>query len=408
MNGPKAIGFTGAFGSGCTTCAEFLREYRDYTYVSLSQVIKDRWAASNPGVEPTRHNLQQLGDEIREKEGPGALVDLSLREQAKDTNADVAIDGIRNLGEVERLTEIFGFRFTLIAVLSSKEDRWERIGISAYRKKGFTKVDFDDDDERDWDEEEIYGQQVRLCVDKADVLIDNSETLGELRPKLLEYVDVVIGANSRPATQHEIFMNIAFSASHSSKCKKRHVGAVVVDDRGQVVGVGYNENPLGTKPCVEEPTYAYQCYRDILRNDHFKDLSNRGARCPRCGEPLPLIQGPPWKCPACSGRGDKSNLEPFIFPDRAMSWCTAVHAEVWAVLAAGERARKGTVYTTTFPCFQCAEKLIQCEIKKIFYTEIYPDSHSGKRLELAGVTLYQFEGVRSLSFERIFSRTRPM
>ena len=87
-----------------------------------------------------------------------------------------------------------------------------------------------------------------------------------------------------------------------------------------------------------------------------------------------------------------------------MSWCTAVHAEVSAVLAAGERARGGTLYTTTFPCFQCAEKITQVGIKTVYYSEAYPDPHSGKRLELSGIDLRQFEGVRSSSIERFFLR----
>jgi len=168
--------------------------------------------------------------------------------------------------------------------------------------------------------------------------------------------------------------------------------------------VGYNENPIGTKPCVEEPTYEGRCYRDIIRNAHFADLATRGARCPKCGEPLEYKNGPPWRCTKCPEKAKKTNLESFFFPDRAMSWCTAVHAEVSAILAAAERARSGTLYTTTFPCFQCAEKITQAGIKTVYYSEAYPDPHSGKRLELSGLDLRQFEGVRSSSMERFFPR----
>lgn len=90
-----------------------------------------------------------------------------------------------------------------------------------------------------------------------------------------------------------------------------------------------------------------------------------------------------------------------------MNWCTAVHAEVWAILAAGERARKGTLYTTTFPCAQCAEKIVQSGIEKVVFTESYPDTHGVRRLKLGRVALEQFEGVRSSSFERIFSQMKP-
>jgi deoxycytidylate deaminase len=402
-----AIGFTGAFGSGCTTAAKHLRDQRQFSLITLSDVIKAKWSEKYGSKQPLRSDLQKFGDDIRRTYGPGVLVDFALSDPVLASSNRFVFDGIRNLGELERLRTIFGFDFTLFAILSQKDSRWDRIGAPAYTDKGLSKKDFDDDDQCDWDEETIHGQQVKLCVDKADILIDNSESLKDFLPKILRYSGLVIGEISEPATQNEIFMNMAFSASHSSKCLKRHVGAVVVDLRGQVVGVGYNENPIGTKPCAEEPSYDFKCYRDILRNGHFDDLAKRGARCPKCGEPLKTKEGPPWICEACSLKGEKTNLEPFFFPDRAMNWCTAVHAELWAIMAAGERARGGTLYTTTFPCFQCTEKLIQAGIEEVYFTDMYPDPHSGKRLELGNVILHQFEGVRSISFERLFEKTRP-
>lgn len=246
-------------------------------------------------------------------------------------------------------------------------------------------------------------------MDKADVLLDNSTTvtLPAFSENVLSFVDLAVGERVRSASQEEVLMNIAYSASNSSKCAKRHVGAVVVDIGGQVVGVGYNENPIGTKPCVEEPEYDFKCYRDIVRNNHFKYLSKQKVLCNKCSSEIPEITGPPWKCPTCEAKGEKTNLEKLYFPDRALNWCTAVHAEVWAILAAGERCRKGTLYTTAFPCFQCSEKIIQVGISEVIYTESYPDAYSRQRLELAKLKLRQFQGVRSASFERIFSRTRP-
>jgi len=374
---PEAIiGLTGAFGSGCTTIAKHLRDKRGFTLVRLSDPIKADWAKTHK-KEPTRLDLQRLGDELRQNNHAVILVELALKaaEGGGVLPGKLVIDGIRNVGEVDHLREVYGYRFTLIAVLASVDARWDRIG-SNYTDKGLTKSDFVADDVRDKNEETKYGQQVELCVDRADILIDNSTevSLSGLKTKVLEFVDLVTGKILRSAKPTEILMNIAFSASHSSKCIKRHVGAVIADSAGQVVSAGYNENPLGTHPCIEEPEYKNQCYRDIIRNDHFELLAANGARCPVCGQKLTFKQGPPWKCTACAKKKKKTNLESFFFPDRAMNWCTAVHAEVWAILAAGERARKGTLYTTTFPCAQCAEKIVQSGIGKVIFTESYPDT----------------------------------
>ena len=407
---PEAIvGLTGAFGSGCTTTAKHLRDKRGFSLVRLSDPIKTEWAKAHTS-EPTRLDLQRLGDELRQSNHPGILVELALRaaEKAGALPEKVAIDGIRNVGEVEHLRNVYGYRFTLIAILASVDARWDRIG-SNYTDNGLDRSDFVADDVRDKNEETTYGQQVELCVDRADILIDNSTDVSQpkFKTKILEFADLVTGKKLRSARQAEILMNIAFSASHSSKCIKRHVGAVIADPAGQVVSAGYNENPLGTNPCIEEPEYENQCFRDIIRNDHFRSLAEKGARCPVCGEKLIFEKGPPWRCKACTEKQAKTNLESYFFPDRALNWCTAVHAEVWAVLAAGERARKGTLYTTTFPCAQCAEKIVQSGIAKVVFTESYPDPYGANRLKLGGVLLEQFEGVRSSSFERIFSQIKP-
>jgi deoxycytidylate deaminase len=408
---PKIIGLTGAFGSGCTTAAKHLRDTRNFAMVRLSDSIRAEWARSNKG-EPSRLELQRLGDELRQKNDPGILVDLSLREIAEKNKGqlpdNIVIDGLRNVGEINYLRDEYGYRFTLIAVLASFDSRWDRIE-STYTDKGLGRTEFIEDDKRDKNEETDYGQQVELCVDRADILIDNSTSVSttEFKRKVLDFVDLATGKKPRGASQAEILMNIAFSSSHSSKCIKRHVGAVIADPNGQIVSAGYNENPLGTNPCIEEPEYENQCFRDIIRNDHFKSLSDRGARCPVCGEKIVFEKGPPWRCKACMAKGEKTNLESFFFPDRALNWCTAVHAEVWAILAAGDRARGGVLYTTTFPCAQCAEKITQSGIAKVMFTESYPDVFGAERLKLGHVDLEQFEGVRSSSFERIFSKTKP-
>lgn len=402
------IGVTGAFGSGCSTAARHLRDHRGFTVLRLSDEIKRRWRLSNSG-EPDRSHLQQLGDRLRETEGAGILVDAALGQlgQAAD---HLVVDGIRNPGEIERLRDLFGYRFLLFAIIASGQERWDRVGSEQYLEKGLKQRDFLIDDLRDKEEEETpHGQQVGICIDKADIFISNRSDvrLAEFKAKILDYADLAFGQKSRNATASEVFMNMAYSAAASSKCRKRSVGAVVVDSNGSVVGVGYNENPPPTRPCLEEEAYQSQCYRDIVRNERFEDLAANGTKCPRCGEPLAFRPGPPWHCPTCEGRGEKTNLESYFFPDRAITWCTAIHAEVAALFAAGRRACGGSLFVTTCPCFQCAEKIALAGVSEVCFTEAYPDTKAQVRLEMAKITLLQFEGVRSASFERIFAARRP-
>jgi deoxycytidylate deaminase len=395
------IGLTGAFASGCSTAAGFLRSEREFQLAGLSGFVRAECAKL--GLPETRKELQRVGDEIRQRENLGALVDHALEGVG---SRPLVVDGVRNVGEVRRLRELFGYRFLMIAVLASQQDRWDRVGPSHYVAKGLGLSHFIEDDIRDTDEGTEYGQQVELCIDQADVLLRNMD-LGNFKDKVISYADLLSGAKRRNASPREILMNMAYAASHNSRCPRRHVGAVVVDPSSQVVGVGYNENPRGTRPCVEEPRYNFDCYRNEVRNRHFEALSKRGAQCPTCGAILPVIVGPPWRCPTCAQGGVRTNLEAIYFPDRAMNWCTAIHAEVWALMAAGERARGGSIYSTTFPCLQCTEKIIHAGIKTVCYTEAYVDHVGQQRLEMARVKLIQFEGVRSRSFDQLLGANRP-
>ncbi len=206
---PEAIiGLTGAFGSGCTTTAKHLRDKRGFNLLRLSDPIKTKWAETHKG-EPKRPDLQRLGDELRQKNHPEILVELALKtaENGGKLPEKLGIDGIRNVGEVDYLRNLYGYRFTLIAVLASVDARWDRIG-SNYTDKGLTESNFVEDDVRDKNEETKYGQQVELCVDRADILIDNSTevSLSGFKTKVLEFVDLITGKKLRSAKPTEILM----------------------------------------------------------------------------------------------------------------------------------------------------------------------------------------------------------
>lgn len=400
---PKVIGLTGPFGSGCTTAAEYLKSKAGFEHVQLSCLIHEIWEHRNPGIKEIRSGLQAIGDELRREHGRDYLVQHSMKNTA---SKKIVVDGIRNVGEIEYLRDHFGYSFTLIGVIPTYEARWDRIGSKSYSEDKEGQTHFFADDLRDRDEESSDGQQVGKCVDQADILIDNSHTvnLGDFKRKVLDYAKLAIGETSRPPSGEEIFMNMAYSACHSSQCIKRHVGALVVDLGNNPVGVGYNENPLGTEPCKKE--YS-RCFKDMQKEEHLKSLLQETGRlyCPVCGTRFCTEQGLKVDCEKCAKSGVQRTISDILYPERGMTYCTAIHAEAWALSSAGERARKGKLFATTYPCLLCAEKIIHSGISEVWYTEPYPDAVSGVRLENAGVELRQFEGVRC--FDRMFANSRP-
>jgi dCMP deaminase len=52
-------------------------------------------------------------------------------------------------------------------------------------------------------------------------------------------------------TKHEAFLGVAQAVSKMSTCLRRQVGCVLTDDRGRVVGTGYNGAPSGLAHCAD-------------------------------------------------------------------------------------------------------------------------------------------------------------
>jgi dephospho-CoA kinase len=168
------IGVTGRIGSGKGEVVKFFLK-KNFIYFTLSQILREE--LEKQGVEITRKNLQDIGDLLRSKEGPGALIKRLLNKLEPGKN--YIIDGIRNPGEIEVLRKLINFY--LISVDSSQKQRFIRVLGRAKESDPKTIEDFILIDERDFcDKENPFGQQVGKCMEQADFHIINDRTKKEL------------------------------------------------------------------------------------------------------------------------------------------------------------------------------------------------------------------------------------
>ena len=140
----------------------------------------------------------------------------------------------------------------------------------------------------------------------------------------------------------EYFMQMAELTAQRSTCLRRHVGAVIVQDK-HVVATGYNGAPKGLEHCAERGG----CLREEL------------------GVPS----------------GEKHEL------------CRALHAEQNAIIQAATLAQSiegASIYITHQPCIICAKMIINAGIKRIVVKEGYPDEMSVKMLDEAGLKIVMF------------------
>lgn len=133
-----------------------------------------------------------------------------------------------------------------------------------------------------------------------------------------------------PVRKHDLqYLRLAdFIASEFSKDPSTKVGAVIINDRRQVLSHGYNGYPIGVE--------------DI-------------------------------------------NLE-----DRSYKYPRVVHAEINAILNANSSLRGSTLYCTLAPCSTCAGAIIQSGVEYVFHIQENYDSRPGIWQESHKIALDMF------------------
>src|SRR5256885_10135434 len=125
------IGLTGKNASGKGEVAKFLQE-RGFEYASLADALRAELRRRH--ISPTRDHLTRLGNELREKHGPGVLAERILKQLGESQN--YVVDSFRNPSEVEVFRGHADFR--LWAVVASPAMRFKRIKERAREKDPIT------------------------------------------------------------------------------------------------------------------------------------------------------------------------------------------------------------------------------------------------------------------------------
>lgn len=121
------LGLTGKNAAGKGEVANYLKT-KGFIYYSLSDVIRDE--ATKRGLEHSRDNLINLGNELRQKFDPSYLAE-SINEKIKNAKKISSkeiffvVDSIRNPFEVKELMK--NKDFVLIGIKAPVELRFERL-----------------------------------------------------------------------------------------------------------------------------------------------------------------------------------------------------------------------------------------------------------------------------------------
>ena len=174
----KIIGLTGMPGSGKGVLVETARK-KEFDVVRMGDAVWD--FVKKKGLKLNDENVGRVANEERKKHGYGIWAERSL---PFIKNEKTVIDGIRSIEEVNVFRKHFP-AFTVIAVHSSPETRFNRIMKRKRVDDTFSKEKFDERDRRElsWG----IGNVIAL----SDIVIVNEEDVEKFVVKVEKVLEKV-------------------------------------------------------------------------------------------------------------------------------------------------------------------------------------------------------------------------
>ncbi|MDP6685761.1 MAG: AAA family ATPase [Candidatus Omnitrophota bacterium] len=174
------IGLTGPNASGKGEAALYIKS-KGFIYHSLSDILREEGKRS--GIKPLRENMIKLGNTLRSENGPDILARRAIEKLTNKENH--IVDSIRNPAEVKALKELDGF--ILIGIDAPIETRFNR---SLERKRpgdADTLEDFIAKEDQE-NKISIENQQLKTCLQMADVIVVNDSTIEDFHKKIDEKI----------------------------------------------------------------------------------------------------------------------------------------------------------------------------------------------------------------------------
>lgn len=311
--------------------------------------------------------------------------------------------------ELETLRDIYGPRLIVIAAYSPRDQRLAHLATQIESSRGnadrSTWVHQPEDlIDRDEKEEQIGGQDVSGTFHRADFFIRgwNREVA---RSDVQRTLEIVFGSPFRTPTRDEHGQFLAAGAALRSAELGRQVGAALATPQGSIIAVGANEVPKGGGGSHwEEDGVGNRDFEigDIDTNRmHLDELTRQLASA--VDERVAELAGEAGTNDAEAQRALlrlRERLGESLAADLRRGglrdlteFGRAVHAEMSAILDAARRGvpvQGATLYTTTFPCHNCARHIIGVGIARVVFIEPYTKSRA-EQLHADSATIAQSE-----------------
>jgi deoxycytidylate deaminase len=381
--------------------SEYLAEHATADFRSLPFDEKV-WEAMTAGDELRQSwersdalALQAISDIVATREQ--AWEPSEQDEQEKPPNLDRHAFVIRSLktpDELETLRSVYGPRLVVLGAYSPRKLRLESLAqqIQDSRKSAAQETWVHQPEElvaRDEKEQESRGQDVSGTFHRADFFI-RGWSRDVIEADLTRTFEILFGEPFRTPTPDEYCQFLAAGAALRSAEFGRQVGAAVATNNGSIIALGTNEVPKAHGGSHwdgdESGNREFEVSEIDTNRKHFDELAERlsaavdgqlkvvhdlQALPPQERMKLdPLREAVVDALPAVLRKAGLNELTEFG---------RAVHAEMNALLDAARRGisvQDATLYTTTFPCHNCARHIVGAGIKRVVFVEPYAKSRA--------------------------------
>ena len=444
--GPELfIGLIGAVGTNTRLVTSYLEgalarvNYGMHEIHAIELLSKfDGWGPKQPArVEEYYNALSAAGNDFRAtveaRDVMALLAITAIREKRLESQRRIdlpcsrtayVIRSLKTPAEVNTLREIYGKSFIALAAYAPKDSRkrFLRDRIEESHRNDPGPIDLDELATTLLGREETaresgYGQNLEATFPLADFFVEVGASVESLRKSINRIVELAFGNFTHAPTRDEHGMFHAVSAGVRSASLARQVGAAICTTEGELIALGCNDVPKAGGGLYWEGDEGDS--RDHLRgydsNDVMKQFFMRDV--------LTRLQRSGWLTPEFEKLDERALFDLAMTPGSLMrqaelmkiiEYGRSVHAEMAALMDAAKRgiAVEGcTLYTTTFPCHNCAKHIVASGIKRVVYVEPYPKSFTHRLysdsvwVDGAGEAgkVIKFEPFVGISFRQYFS-----
>lgn len=466
------IGLCGLIGAGMNSVRNCLeKELIDLGYeiehIHLSSLIKKYFFPDEPELKGYKRYIryQELGNIVREAHGPQILAEAAISEIAEiQKKAQIAegkqddkdwkfqkkvayiIDQVKNPSEVELLRMVYQHNFYYIGVIRSETERKRNL-----RDESILKHEVDDLIHKDRKSNGDNGQQTEKAILDADFYIRNTQShYASLSEKINRFISLIHGVNGLTPSLNEKGMFYAYTSSLQSACLSRQVGAAILDKDGNIIATGRNDVPKfkGGLYSYEDKGKDYRCihkgskcYNDIYKNkikENIKDIISKELGIEHnktkryfsedtVSKPnqtdINIKEIDPSSCDLELSEELVNRISDSIYKKSGLGslieFSRSIHAEMDAITSlariSGANTKGKILFTTTYPCHNCARHIVASGIESVIYIEPYEKSLA---LELhddaivdnvddatSKLAFTTFEGVAPRRYQKFFFST---